>query len=263
MTLRIENLHAGYHASTPVLRDFSMHIGPGEIAAISGPNGCGKSTLLRCVAGLLAPQSGEVLLDDRNIQQMPPRERATKIALLPQLYETIGEISVEEMVMLGRTPHLSSYGAPSRRDLEIVHRAMEQTSTLDLKQRDVHELSGGERQRVLLARALAQQPQILLLDEPTSNLDLRYQFEILNLVFQLARSEKLMVMVVLHQINLASSLADHIALLNTDGSTRGLGAPQNVMTRENLEAVYGVSLRIASHPKSGRPLIHADWTFGD
>jgi iron complex transport system ATP-binding protein len=260
--LSIENLSAGYGASTPALREFSLRAAPGEIAAIIGPNGCGKSTLLRCVAGLLAPRKGRVLLSGENVLSFAPRERARKIALLPQNFEIAGEISVEELVMFGRTPHLGNYGAPSKRDWEIVGRALEQTSTLELRKRNVQKLSGGERQRVLLARALAQEPRVLLLDEPTSNLDLKFQFEVLNLVFGLARRENLIVIVVLHQINLASSLADTMALLNGDGSPRALGTPAEVMAEENLRAVYGVPLTISLHAKSRRPQAHADWSFG-
>jgi iron complex transport system ATP-binding protein len=261
--IAIENLSASYNASTLALRELSLSVEPGEIAAVIGPNGCGKSTLLRCIAGLLAPREGLVLLDGQDVRQLAPRYRAQRIALLPQQSEFAENLSVEELVLLGRTPHLSSYGAWGKRDLEIVERAMERTSTLAFRGRRVTQLSGGERQRVLLARALAQEPRVLLLDEPTSNLDLRFQFEILNLAFQLAKSEELAVVVVLHQINLASSLADTILLLNGDGSTRARGNAAQVMTRENLEAVYDVPLQISLHPKTGRPQAQADWTFGD
>lgn len=261
MSLHIENLSAGYNASTPVLRDFDLQVEAGQIAAVIGPNGCGKSTLLRAVAGLLKPQAGGVALNGEDVAAMASRARARKIALLPQSFEIVDALSAEELVMLGRTPHLSNYGAPGSKDFEIVERALEQTSTLEFKDRDIHQLSGGERQRVLLARALAQQPEVLLLDEPTSNLDLKFQFEVLNLVHQLARSENLMVVVVLHQINLASAVCDVMALLNGDGSTRAVGAPAKVMTEVNLRAVYDVPLEIFSHPRSGRPQARADWSF--
>jgi iron complex transport system ATP-binding protein len=263
MMLEIENLSAGYDASTLALRDVTFGVGAGEIAAVIGPNGCGKSTLLRCIAGLLAPRAGRVLFEGEEVVQLAPRRRAQSIALLPQQSEINGDLTVEEMVLLGRTPHLSGYGAPSKRDYEIVEHALERTSTRALRSRSVAQLSGGERQRVLLARALAQQPRVLLLDEPTSNLDLKFQYEVLNLVFYLVRREKLCVVVVLHQINLASSLADTMLLLNGDGSTRARGAASEVMTREHLEAVYGVPLQIVTHAKSGRPQAAADWAFGD
>lgn len=261
--LKIENLSAGYNASTPVLRDVSLAVGAGEIAAIIGPNGCGKSTLLRCITGSMKPSSGEVWLQGKKIESYQSREKARLLAVLPQKLDGGEELTVEEMVMIGRTPFLSSYGAPSTLDKQIVARVMAQTNTEIFQKRKIGELSGGERQRVLLARALAQQPQILLLDEPTSNLDIRYQFEILDLVFQLSRDENLAVVLVLHQINLAAAVADTILLLDANGQTRACGGPINVMTPQNLEAVYGVPLRVSPHPKSGRPQAQADWSFGE
>src|SRR5690606_3235695 len=152
---------AGYEASTLALREVTLGVGAGEIAAVIGPNGCGKSTLLRCIAGLLAPRMGRVLFEDEDVAQLTPRRRAHNIALLPQQPEITGDLTVEELVLLGRTPHLASYGAPGRRDYEIVESALQRTSTHALRSRPVAQLSGGERQRVLLARALAQQPRVL------------------------------------------------------------------------------------------------------
>lgn len=260
--LKIENLSAGYDVSTPVLNRVSLQVHAGEIAAIIGPNGCGKSTLLRCITGLMTPKSGIILLEGKKSESYQSREKAKTLAVLPQNFDGGQELTTEEMVMIGRTPFLSNYGAPSTRDKEIVARAMAQTNTEVFRERKIGQLSGGERQRVLLARALAQQPKILLLDEPTSNLDIRYQFEILDLVHNLARKENLAVVLVLHQINLAAAIADTILLLDSDGTTRALGAPVEVMTPENLEAVYGVPLRVSPHHKSGRPQAQSDWAFG-
>lgn len=260
--LNVENLSAGYSGSTPVLHNVSLAVGAGEIAAIIGPNGCGKSTLLRCISGLLAPRAGAIFLAGKNSDDYTPRERAQTLAFLMQSFEGSAEIEVEEMALLGRTPFLSPYGVPGARDKEIARRALQQTDTEKFCGRTLGELSGGEKQRVLLARALAQQPQILLLDEPTSNLDIRYQFELLDLVFRLAREEKIAVLLVLHQINLAAAMADSILLLQQSGTVRASGAPAEVMTRENLAAVYGVPLEISPHPKSGRPQARAEWVFG-
>ena len=260
--IQVSNLHASY-GITLVLQDVSLQVKTGEIAAIIGPNGCGKSTLLRCIAGLMTPSSGTILLQGKKIESYQSREKARLLAVLPQKFDGGEELSTEEMVMIGRTPFLSSYGAPSTLDKKIVARAMAQTDTEVFRARKIGELSGGERQRVLIARGLAQQPQILLLDEPTSNLDIRYQFEILDLVFKLARDENLAVVLVLHQINLAAAIADTILLLDSDGQTCASGAPINVMTPQNLEAVYGVPLRVSMHPKSGRPQAQSDWSFGE
>lgn len=260
--LSIENLAAGYD-SRAVLHDFNLQVGRGQIAAVIGPNGCGKSTFLRCAAGLLAPQGGKLALGGQSVQALPPRERARRIALLPQTFEGGEHLTVDDMVLLGRTPHLSAYGAPSRSDLELAEKALDSVGASALRGRIIGELSGGERQRVVLARALAQQPQVLLLDEPTSHLDIRYQFEILDLVRRLARRQELAVVLVLHQINLASDVADIMVLLGSDGATRASGPPAEVMTAEHLTAVYGVPLEIVNHPHSGRPQARADWVFSD
>lgn len=263
MVLNVDKVVAEYSANQPVLREISLQVAAGEIAAVIGPNGCGKSTLLRCISGLLKPASGSIFVNGKAVEEYSARERAQQLALLAQSYDGSQEMTVEEMVILGRTPFLSAYGAPSTQDHEVVARVMAQTNTAQFRERNLSQLSGGERQRVLLARALAQEPKVLLLDEPTSNLDIRYQFEILDLVYRLARSEKLAVVLVLHQINLAAAVADTILLLNQNGSTCACGSPQDVMTREHLAGVYGVPLEVDRHPTSGRPQARADWSFGN
>ncbi|MDF2440267.1 MAG: cobalamin transport system ATP-binding protein [Abditibacteriota bacterium] len=260
--LEIQSLAAGYGARL-VLHEVSLRVGPGEVAAIIGPNGCGKSTLLRCASGLLPLQRGQVLWAGQDLLACRPRERARIVALLPQMFEGPGELSVEEMVMLGRTPHLGAYGAPSARDSELVHEALLATGADEFAGRRVGELSGGERQRVMLARCLAQAPQVLLLDEPTSHLDIRHQWEILALARRLARRERLAVVLVLHHINLAAAVADHLLLLDGTGHVRAQGAAADVITSDHLQAVYGVPLAIVAHPKSGRPQAQALWSFED
>ena len=166
------------------------------------------------------------------------------------------------MVALGRTPHLPAYGALCARDREVIERCLRATDVTSLRRRKTGTLSGGERQRVMLARALAQEPSALLLDEPTSNLDIRYQHEIMGLVLKLARDSGLITILVLHQINLAAAAADTLVLLSEDGATRAQGAPEDVMTEANLEAVYGIPLRIVKDGRNGRPRAHSDWDFG-
>lgn len=258
--LNIQNLSAAYDDRV-VLHDFNLQVDAGKIATISGPNGSGKSTALRCMAGLNKPRSGKVLLEGADIFSIENRTRAGNLAILPQHSEGGGGLSVEQMVMLGRTPHLPPYAKPSRSDHEFAKQAMRQTGTLEFAKRQFTQLSGGERQRVLLARALAQQPKVLLLDEPTSNLDLRYQYEILQLVNNLAHQEKLAVVLVLHQINLAAAISDVMLLLREGGFTVASGAPCNVMTEANLATVYDVPLKVIEHPLSGRPHAQAMWSF--
>jgi iron complex transport system ATP-binding protein len=256
--LALSSLHAGYGEKT-VLQNVSLRVNPGEVACVIGPNGCGKSTLLRCAAGLLRPQSGSVEIGG-DVFGLEARERARRVALLPQHFEGGRDLLVEEMVLLGRTPHLPPYGAPSPKDYEIARGALENVGATQFSKRHIGELSGGERQRVLLARALTQQPRVLLLDEPISSLDIRFQCEILDLVRRLTKSENLAVLAVLHQINLASAIADSMLFLN-EGHVVAQGTPETVMTRENLETVYQTPLRIAPHPQSGRPQAQMMWDF--
>ena len=257
--LQISALSAGYGEKT-VLHDVSLRVMAGAVTSIIGPNGCGKSTLLRCAAGLLKPRGGTVKIDDDDVFALESRERARRVALLPQNFEGGRDLLVEEMVLLGRTPHLSPYGVPSKKDIEIARQALESVGATQFAARRIGQLSGGERQRVLLARALTQQPQVLLLDEPISNLDIRYQCEILDLVRRLAKTENLAVVTVLHQINLASAIADEMLLLN-QGRVVAQGAPHIVMTQENLESVYQTPLRVAPHPHSGCPQAQMMWKF--
>ena len=259
--LDLQHISASYHGGRAVLRDVSLRVGAGEIVAVIGPNGCGKSTLLRCAAALHPLDNGHAFLDGTEISTLSPRQRARGVALLPQSFDGGMELSVAQMTQMGRTPHLGPYGALGARDHQIVEAALHAVDALDWKDRRVGELSGGERQRVMLARALSQQPKVLLLDEPTSNLDLRYQFEILQLARRAARRDGLAVVLVLHQINLAASVADAMLLLDSSGQLRASGAPQSVMNAGALSAVFGVPLTIAPHPRSGRPQAQAAWVF--
>lgn len=258
--LSLESVCARY-GETMVLRDFSLQVAAGQIAAVIGPNGCGKSTMLRCASGLMRASSGAIRLASEEIASLSVRERAKRIALLPQNGSDDLDMTAHEMTMLGRTPYLPPYGAPSSRDQSVVERAMREAAVWEMRDRVVGQMSGGERQRVALARALAQEARVLLLDEPTSNLDIRYQHELLDRVRRLAKSGSLAVVLVLHHINLAASVADILVLLNEDGTTRASGAPSSVMTAENLQAVYATPLRVQNHPKNGRPQAYSDWDW--
>lgn len=258
MALEIENL-AVELGTRQVLDGVSLRVAAGEILAVIGPNGSGKSTLLRVLAGLVQPREGELRLDESPL----PTQRAARarlVALLPQSPQFDAEITLEEMAMLGRTAHLGAYGAPSKRDAEAVEDAI-YLAAPDLRHRKIGELSGGERQRALLCRAVATRAPVLLLDEPVSALDVRFQHEILELVGRLTRERQLATICVLHGINLAAAIADSMILLGKDGRVVASGPPHDVMTETHLSAVYEVPLRVAPHPLSGRPQAQSLWKF--
>lgn len=242
-----------------VLRGVNLGVAASELCCIIGPNGSGKSTLLRAVVGLVEPKAGEILWDGA---PLPPQrqKRAQMVAMLPQSYAGNGEMTVEAMAMLGRTPHLPPYGTPTRADREAVEAAIELAAP-DLRGRILGQLSGGERQRALLCRALATRAPILLLDEPISALDVKFQHEILALAKRLTRERNLATLCVLHGINLAALVADSMVLLDENGTVAARGVPAAVMTEANLTRVYGVPLKVAPHPLNGRPQAQTWWDF--
>jgi iron complex transport system ATP-binding protein len=242
-----------------VLNEVSLQVNGGQLLVVIGPNGSGKSTFLRAVAGLLPLQKGEILWNGAVL----PTQRAAQariVALLPQNPLSEGQITLEEMALLGRTAHLGAYGAPSKRDLEAVEAAISGVAP-DLRGRILGELSGGERQRALLCRAIAAEAPVLLLDEPISALDVRFQHEILGLIQKITRERDLATICVLHGINFAASIADSMLLLDKNGAVVALGTPETVMTEENLSQVYEVPLRVSPHPLSGRPQAQSLWEF--
>jgi len=259
--LEAQELTCGYDGRT-VLEGLCLTAHPGEMLALIGPNGVGKSTLLRAMARLLRPRWGKVLLADRNLWQASPRDVARQLALAPQTGGAEWPITVEQMVALGRAPHRGWLLPLAAEDRLAVQRALEQTGLVDLRDRRLTELSGGEQQRVVLARVLAQDPKVLLLDEPTSHLDLKYQAEILGLVQQLAHRHGLTVIISLHDLNLAALYADRLALL-CEGRLLAMGTAAEVLTPARLSRVYSVPVVVTSHPLYGIPLvtpaIDRDW----
>ena len=209
----------------------------GELLGIVGPNGSGKTTLIRLLLGVTAPDSGSVLLAGKPVSQWSRRELARTIGVVAQREEPAFPLRVRQTVMLGRYPHLSSLGAPSLRDHQAVQHALERCDIARLENRWVATLSGGEWQRVRIARALAQEPRALVLDEATANLDLRHEMEVLELVAELGRRERLGVLIVTHHVNLAARFVDRMVMLE-NGRVRANGAPREVLTRETLEAVF-------------------------
>ncbi len=247
--LEARDLAVGYNGQE-VLHGITLGLAAGEILVVSGPNGAGKSTLINTLSGVLPPASGSVRLHGKPLEALGNRARARRIAVVPQAGYLPPVFTVRQVVQLGRTPYLGWLGTPQPADQAVVDRVMEELDLAALQDRPVAKLSGGERQRVLLARALAQDAPILLLDEPTTFLDLKHQSEILSIVRDLAQGKGLAILMVLHDLNLAAQSADRIALL-LEGRIRSLGAPAAVLTEENLSAVYGVPVSVLHHPKRG------------
>jgi iron complex transport system ATP-binding protein len=252
-TLEIQNLTVSYGERT-VLENISMEIFPGEILALIGPNGAGKSTLVKSLSGVLRPRSGSARFKGQDVYRLSSEQRAKILAVVPQARNLPEGYTVWETVLIGRTPYLGWLGQPTSKDNERTRWALRRTGTGDYAERLIDELSGGEQQRVLLARALAQETPVLLLDEPTAHLDLRYQSLILNLVRELAQEQQLAVLMVLHDLNLAALYADRVALL-VDGKLRAVGTPVEVITPTRLLEAYDVPLQVIPHPENGTPMI--------
>lgn len=246
--LSIENVTFKFD-DRPVLRGVSLELPAGGFLGLVGPNGSGKTTLLRIAAGLLKPSAGGVKLMGRPLEGMSRGELARQLALLPQGTTLPGNFTVWELVLMGRTPYMDLLGRERAADTEIVERAMEMAHCRQLADRRADELSGGERQRVLMARALAQQPRVLLLDEPTAHLDLLHQIAVVELVAELAR-EGVAALGVFHDLNLAACYCTHLAVLS-QGRLVSVGEPREVLTAELLAEVFEVDLCLTSHPEGG------------
>ncbi len=243
--LSISHLNVSY-GSRPILRDISLTLAPGELLALIGPNGSGKSTLIRALSGVV-PASGRVTLDDLDCSTLTAQARARRIAVLPQAASLPPAFTAFETVLFGRAPHLNFLGQISDRDEEIVREAMERVCVTELSNRLVGELSGGEQQRVLLARALAQQTPVLLLDEPTTHLDLHHQMGLLELIHGLAREKNLIVLAALHDLNLAARFADQVALL-VRGEIKARGTAKQVLRSDLISQVYQWPVQVVEHP---------------
>jgi iron complex transport system ATP-binding protein len=238
--LVIKSLSVDFN-SKPVLRDLSFTAKPGEILGIIGPNGAGKTTLLRAISGLIPINKGVMELDGENLADKSIIERAKLIASVPQAPSLPLAFNGWDMVMLGRTPYLNWLGQTSSQDEEITRSVMQQTQSLDFAMRKVGELSAGEQQRVLLARALAQSTPVLLMDEPTTHLDLHYQIELLDLVKRLTKQKSITTLIVLHDLNLSSRYADELMLLE-QGQIAAFGKPQKVLIDAILSRVYQIPI---------------------
>ena len=250
--LATRELSLGYNGSI-IVDDLSLNIPSGRFTVLVGQNGCGKSTILRALAGLLAPMKGEIFLDGRPTRKMPSRERAKQIGVLTQGPQAPEGLTVAELVRQGRYPHRRLFERWSSRDEDACAHALDLTNMTALSDRQVESLSGGQRQRAWIAMALAQETDILLLDEPTTFLDLAHQIEILDLIRQLVRDRGRTTVAVLHDLNQAARYADEIFLIR-DGRIFDAGTPDAVITDRNVLDVFGVNAVIMPDPLSGTPM---------
>lgn len=243
MSLHVEDITFSYRTGRPVLCGVSLDVRPGEVTGLFGPNGSGKSTLLRCMNGALRPQSGSVLHDGQHIAEMSPREMASRIAVVPQDTPANVPFTAFEMVMLGRFTRWGAWGSESSADVRIVNESLRRVGALDLAGRHFDELSGGERQRVVIARALAQETRVLLLDEPASHLDIAHQLEIYRLARALAH-EGFAILTICHDLILAPLFID-VAVLLRAGGIVAMGGASEVLCDTNLSSVFGCRLTVS------------------
>ncbi|MDX6738447.1 ABC transporter ATP-binding protein [Actinocorallia sp. A-T 12471] len=252
-SLSAERLSLGY-GDRLVVEGLDLAVPPGRITVIVGANACGKSTLLRSLSRLLAPRDGRVVLDGKEVHRTNAKELARTLGLLPQSPIAPEGITVLDLVGRGRHPHQGIFSRWNEKDDVAVAAALEATQTTDLADRSVDELSGGQRQRVWIAMALAQQTDLLLLDEPTTFLDASHQVEVLDLLTDLNRDRGTTIVMVLHDLNLAARYADHLIAI-ADGGLYASGTPAEVLTEECVRAVFGLESRVIEDPVSGKPLM--------
>jgi iron complex transport system ATP-binding protein len=251
--LKIENIESGY-MNNPVIKGISFSVKQGEFIGIIGPNGGGKTTLLKTLSHIIKPNGGGVFLQGEDIHSLSTLNIARNIAMVGQGMHSIFSFTTEEIVLMGRSPYIGFLGHETKSDIEKVNHALELTGLLLLKNKPIDELSAGERQRVLIARALAQQPKLLLLDEPTAHLDIGFQTDILDLVSSLKDRESLTVICVLHDLNLASQYCDKLLLLDK-GSIVDFDVPKNILKYDLLERVFNARCLVDDNILSGKPIV--------
>lgn len=252
-TLVVQDLRAAY-ADQTILSGLSLDVPSAQITAIVGANACGKSTLLRCMSRLLVPLRGSILIDGKSVHHMPPRTLARQLGLLPQSPVAPDGITVIDLVSRGRHPHQGLFARWDKEDDAAVATALEATATADLAERAMDELSGGQQQRVWIAMALAQQTDILLLDEPTTFLDISHQIEVLDLLTDLNRERGTTIVMVLHDLNLAARYADFLVAL-ARGTIHSSGPAASVLTEDMVRDVFGLDSRVLEDPISGKPMM--------
>lgn len=251
--ITVENLSCRYDGDY-IFSGLDFRIKKSSFTGIIGPNGSGKTTLLRCLVKLLPPETGRVFLGEQDLAHLSAREIAARVGVVPQKWETNFAFSAADLVLMGRFPHVKRFQQETAADHAVVRKVMELTNTLHLAERAVTEMSGGELQRVIIAQALAQTPEFLLLDEPTSHLDLSHQIETCGLLKKLCRDSGLTVVAVFHDLNLAAQYCDHLILI-AQGRIFARGEVHQVLTGENLRRVYGTKVSVKVDPITGRPWV--------
>ena len=254
--LTIKQLSAGY-AGNIVLFNINITLATGEILSLVGPNGSGKTTLIRCLSGVITPVAGMILRNKLDLSTTTPNQRARIIATVPQAINLPLDYTVMEIVAMGRHPHLSAWKSEQQHDYEHISTSLEQVSMTSLAHKKIGELSGGQRQRVAIAKALSQEPEIILLDEATAHLDLKNQAKILYLLKQLVEDHSISIISATHDLNLSGQFSDRIALL-AEGHIHSIGSPEEILTEDNLKQIYDIDLLTFTHPTNKQPLIFFD-----
>ena len=251
--LRTKDLYYNYKEK-PVLENINFELVPGEILGIIGPNGCGKTTLLGNLNKNLSPKGGCVMIRDTDLEDLKKKEIAKEIAVIPQTNEIKFSFTVREIVSMGRMPFQEAFQGESYDDIEIIDDAIQKAGISDMTERYINTMSGGERQKVIIARALAQTPKILLMDEPTLHLDISAQFDILDLISELSKKEGLTVVIVSHDLSMAARYCDRIMMIHNHG-IHAMGNTEDVLTPDNMRTVFDVDAELTKDLKTGRNMV--------
>ncbi|WP_054198948.1 ABC transporter ATP-binding protein [Clostridium baratii] len=250
--IRTKDLNISY-GNLDIVKDLNLEIPKGKITTIIGANGCGKSTILKTLARIIKPKSGSIYINDKELNSQDSKELAKAMAVLPQSPQAPSGLTVEELISYGRFPHQKGFGKLKDEDKDIINWALEKTRILEFRDRPIEALSGGQRQRAWIAMALAQETDILLLDEPTTYLDLAHQLEVLKLLEELNKKEGRTIVMVIHELNNAARFADHMIGVKK-GKIVCQGTAHEVMTKENLREIFNIDAEIINEPKSGKPV---------